>query len=115
GLPVFARGTHPDPSGATMLPWETDIAIQCGGVLVQPGDWILADRDSVVVVPAAHAENVAARGEQINLEDTFCQRLLASGFPLDEAYPLPQKLRGDLERFQRDSYVPTLEEVRQRG
>jgi 5-oxopent-3-ene-1,2,5-tricarboxylate decarboxylase / 2-hydroxyhepta-2,4-diene-1,7-dioate isomerase len=115
GLPVFARGTHPDPSGATLLPWETDIAIQCGGVLVQPGDWILADTDSVVVVPADLAEVVAAKGEEINLEDAFCQHLLAAGFPLDEAYPLPASLRDDLQRFQQDGYVPTLEEIRRRG
>ncbi|MBI3972014.1 MAG: hypothetical protein HY332_12050 [Chloroflexi bacterium] len=115
GLPVFARGTHPDPSGATLLPWETDVAVQCGGVLVQPGDWLLADTDSVVVVPASLAEDVAVRGEATNVEDAFCQRLLAAGFPLDEAYPLPAGLRGDLERFQQDGSVPSLEEVRQRG
>ena len=92
GLPVFARGTHPDPSGATLLPWETDIAVQCGGVLVRPGDWILADTDSVLVVPAELAPEVASRGEATNREDEFCQRLLDAGFPLDEAYPLPAGL-----------------------
>ncbi len=61
-LPVFARGTHPDPSGATLLPWETDVAVQCGGVLVRPGDWVLADTDSVLVVPAEMAPEVATRG-----------------------------------------------------
>ena len=115
GLPVFARGTHPDPNSVALLPWETDVAVQCGGVLVQPGDWVLADADSVVVVPAALAEEVASRGEAMNVEDAFCQRLLAAGFPLDEAYPLPTGLRGDLERFQRDGYVPTLDEVRGRA
>jgi regulator of RNase E activity RraA len=115
GLPVFARGTHPDPSSATLLPWETDVAVQCGGVLVQPGDWVLADTDAVVVVPAAHAEEVARRGEETNLEDAFCQRLLAAGFPLDEAYPLPSTLRADLQRFAQDGHVPAWDEVRQRA
>lgn len=114
GLPVFARGTHPDPNSVSLLPWETDIAIQCGGILVQPGDWMLADTDAVIVVPAALAEQVADGGEATNREDEFCQRLLADGFPLDEAYPLPAGLRADLERFHRDGYVPSLEEVRQR-
>lgn len=114
GLPVFARGTHPDPSSATLLPWETDVAVQCGGVLVQPGDWVLADTDSVVVIPAAHAQVVAQRGEETNLEDAFCQRLLAAGFPLDEAYPLPVSLRDDLTRFASDGHVPAWDEVRRR-
>jgi regulator of RNase E activity RraA len=114
GLPVFARGTHPDPNPVSLLPWETDIAVQLGGVLVQPGDWILADIDSVVVVPAHLAEEVAKQGIAMNHEDTFCQRLLADGFPLDEAFPLPAALRPDLERFIADGTVPALEEVRAR-
>jgi regulator of RNase E activity RraA len=114
GLPVFARGTHPDPSSAMLLPWETDIAVQCGGVLVQPGDWVLADTDSVVVVPADLAERVATRGEETNDEDAFCQALLAAGFPLDDAYPLPSALRPDLDRFKRDGHVPAWDEVRAR-
>ena len=114
GLPVFARGIHPDPSSATLLPWETDVAVQCGGVLVLPGDWILGDADSVVVLPAALAEEVATRGEAMNREDAFCQALLAAGFPLDEAYPLPAALRPDLERFLRDGTIPSWDEVRRR-
>jgi regulator of RNase E activity RraA len=115
GLPVFARGVHPDPNSVTLLPWETDVAVQLGGVLVQPGDWILADTDAVIVVPAQLAEEVARQGEAMNLEDNFCQKLLAAGYPLDEAYPLPAKLKPDLERFAKDGHVPSYEEVRRRG
>jgi len=114
GLPVFARGIHPDPNTVSLLPWETDVAIQCGGVLVQPGDWILADTDAVIVVPAQHAEEVAKQGEATNDEDAFCQALLAAGFPLDEAYPLPVGLRGDLATFKQDGAIPTWEQVRAR-
>lgn len=115
GLPVFARGTHPDPSAVALLPWEVDVPVQCGGVLVQPGDWLLADADCVLVIPAGLAEEVAAQGEETNAEDSFCQALLGAGFPLDEAYPLPAHLRGDLERFKRDGHVPAPEEVRRRA
>ena len=115
GLPVFARGVHPDPNSVTLLPWETDIAVQLGGVLVQPGDWILADTDSVIVVPPQLAEEVAKQGEAMNLEDVFCQKLIAAGYPIDDAYPLPARMKPDLERFARDGYVPTHEEVQRRG
>jgi 5-oxopent-3-ene-1,2,5-tricarboxylate decarboxylase / 2-hydroxyhepta-2,4-diene-1,7-dioate isomerase len=115
GLPVFARGIHPDPNTVSLLPWETDVAIQCGGVLVQPGDWMLADADAVIVVPAALAEEVAARGLAMNQEDVFCQALLAANFPLDEAYPIPAQRQADFEHFKRDGYVPSWEEVQRRG
>ncbi|HET7771530.1 MAG TPA: hypothetical protein VFN74_22350 [Chloroflexota bacterium] len=112
GLPVFARGVHPDPNSVTLLPWETDIAVQLGGALVQPGDWILADVDSVIVIPPHLAEEVAQQGEQMNLEDVFCQKLIAAGYPIDDAYPLPAMMKPHLERFARDGYVPSHAEVK---
>ena len=112
GLPVFARGVHPDPNSVTLLPWETDIAVQLGGALVQPGDWILADVDSVIVIPPHFAEEVARQGEQMNLEDVFCQKLIAAGYPIDDAYPLPARMKPHLERFARDGYVPSHAEVK---
>lgn len=106
GLPVFAGGTHPDPSGARLQPWDADVAVACGGVLVRPGDWILADADAVVVVPAALAADLAGRAETALARDAFSQRLLAAGFALDEAYPVPTHREADLERFQRDGSLP---------
>jgi regulator of RNase E activity RraA len=90
GLTVHARGAYPTPSPGRLMPWEIDVAVQCGGVLVMPGDYLIADLDGVVVVPAAHAEEVARRGAAMNADDAESQRLLAAGKPLDEAYPLPK-------------------------
>lgn len=107
GLPVFARGTHPAPNSFTLVPWDLDTAVQCGGVLVQPGDWVLGDTDAVIVIPPTLAEYVAERGEAIAREEEFSQRLLLNGFPLDEAYPLPAARRAELEQYLRDGTVPT--------
>ena len=43
--------------------------IVCGGVLVMPGDIIVADGDGVVVVPRAHAEAVASYARKIMEND----------------------------------------------
>jgi len=37
-----------------------EIPVNCGGVLVRPGDMVVADGDGVIVVPAEKAEAVAA-------------------------------------------------------
>jgi regulator of RNase E activity RraA len=39
--------------------------IQCGGVAVSPGDYILADGSGVVIVPSAKAEEVIQEAEKI--------------------------------------------------
>jgi 4-hydroxy-4-methyl-2-oxoglutarate aldolase len=59
--------------------------IVCGGVLVMPGDVIAADGDGVVVVPRAHAEDVARYAHKIIEEDKAARRELyeKAGLPPD--------------------------------
>lgn len=64
GFTLFARGTcpagpHKGFRGAHGVP------IQCGGVVVQPGDVVVGDADGVTVVPAAQAGAVPAAVERI--------------------------------------------------
>ena len=60
-LPVFARSISP----ATMVGRATsvarDVPVVCGGITIEPGDYIVGDRDGVVRIPAAHVEPVIAR------------------------------------------------------
>lgn len=85
GLPVHALGTHPAPPGGLLTAWEANTPVRCGGCLVYPGDWMVADGDGVVVVPARHVAEAAARAAELTDQDEFSQRLLALGHPLDEA------------------------------
>ena len=57
GFPVFARGIYPKP-GKKGSEGQAQIEIQCGGLLVNPGDLIIADEEGIVVVPAAEVELV---------------------------------------------------------
>lgn len=48
--PVFAAGVTPAAGTGDKL-GKVDIPIQCGGVVVNPGDWVFGDLLGVVVVP----------------------------------------------------------------
>jgi regulator of RNase E activity RraA len=90
GLPVFARGTWPISYAVSLIPWESDVPVQCGGALVFPGDWIIADQDGVIVLPHAYARQVAQEAPQRDADDAESRRRLSTGRSLDEAYPLPK-------------------------
>jgi len=87
GLPVWCGGIAAPAAIAalTFVNWQEPIG--CGGVAVIPGDIIVADRDGVVVVPAALAEEVARAGpEQERLESWILGQVRA-GAPLPGLYP----------------------------
>ncbi len=54
GFPVFSASTTAKQGPAEFWPWQVNDAVQCGGVLVRPGDAVVGDDDGVVVVP--HSE-----------------------------------------------------------
>jgi 4-hydroxy-4-methyl-2-oxoglutarate aldolase len=56
-LPLFARAVCPMAS-ASSGPGEVNFPIACGGVVVHPGDIVVADEEGIVVVPRADAEDV---------------------------------------------------------
>lgn len=111
GLPIFASGTWPIPTATTMAAWEKDVPIQCGGALVMPGDWILADVDAVLVLPQKLAERVAQAAPAALEEEKFCRALLARGHRLANAFPMPAKLRPLYDEYRRTNTMPGFEQV----
>lgn len=57
-FPIFARRISPATSVGRMVAAGKQIPVMCGGVLVNPGDYIVGDADGVVVVPQEAAEAV---------------------------------------------------------
>jgi 4-hydroxy-4-methyl-2-oxoglutarate aldolase len=78
GFPVFCRGFSPlDTLGRAEVATFGERAT-CGGVTIEPGDYVVADEDGVVIVPSdAVGEVAAAVREKIRDEGSARADLLA--------------------------------------
>jgi 4-hydroxy-4-methyl-2-oxoglutarate aldolase len=63
GFPVFCRYTTPQDCVPRWELTATNVAVTIGEVRIEPGDWIVADSDGIVSVPAASADDVLAEAE----------------------------------------------------
>lgn len=88
-MPIFCRGAQPSTT-PHIMPAAANVTIQCGGILVVPGDILIGDDDGVVVIPREKAEEVAKRGLEHERIESYSRKLLEAGRPLSEAYP-PRK------------------------
>ena len=88
GIPVFTAGPHPAVLGRRHVPWETDVAVGCGGTTVEPGDILVGDGDGVIVIPPALAEEVADAALTQEEEDAWIARQVASGHPVEGLFPM---------------------------
>ena len=78
GLPVFAAGaTARGPVKETLGILQEPV--QCGGVVVRPGDLVSGDDDGVVVIPRERAHAVAERLRLIHDREEQVKKALAAG------------------------------------
>lgn len=69
GFPVFATGIVPSTSVHHYRFAGAQIAVTCGGVVVNPGDIVVADSDGVVVVPRNRAQEVLSLAQQMDFKE----------------------------------------------
>jgi regulator of RNase E activity RraA len=85
-FPVFASGISPLDAKGRLRVFAYRCAIECGGVLVEPGDIVFGDADGVVVIP----QDVAAETVNAALNKTDAEHLteeeLKKGTLLREVY-----------------------------
>ncbi|MCT1655804.1 methyltransferase [Brevibacterium luteolum] len=61
-FPVYARGVT--PAGPYRNgPGHNGVPVAVGGVVVQPGDWVIGDSDGVAVVPHDQAHEILDKAE----------------------------------------------------
>jgi regulator of RNase E activity RraA len=86
-LPCWSRGVHGSGFTAALVCLDRSLPVRCFGVTVRPGDYILADDDGLVAVPATLAEDVATEGGEVELKETFIRGLIQEGVPIADCYP----------------------------
>lgn len=66
GLPTYSRSVVPSSSVGRWASVANNVAVQCAGVTVNPGDIIVAGEDGVVRVPKERAAEVLKRSQEID-------------------------------------------------
>jgi regulator of RNase E activity RraA len=86
GFPVFSQHLSAYDSFNRQKVVAYDVRVELGGVVIEPGDLIVADRDGIAVVPAALEDDiVAATIDKATREDGF-RAGVHKGMSLIEAY-----------------------------
>ncbi len=88
GIPVYCRNAHSTRGirPGRLIIESYNFPINCGGVLVYPGDLIVADGDGVIAVPREHALAVGRLAREVMEGDqkSRARRYKDLGLPIDE-------------------------------
>ncbi len=84
GFPVFAAGIKPVDSRGRGVVIDCNVPVDCGGVLVSPGDLVFADYDGVVVIPAeVLPDAIRLATEKVTRENHTREELLRGAYLRD--------------------------------
>jgi len=100
-IPIFHHGQHSAVLGRRHVPWETGVAVACGGITVQPGELLIGDDDGVVLIPDALVAEVAAAALEQELEERFITEEVAAGASIDGLYPIGDRWRDRYQQWRK--------------
>lgn len=86
-LPLFCRTTCPN-AGEPKGFGEINATVHISGVQVNPGDWILADDDGVVVIPQGHAVEITNRAMDVLEKENRIREEIQRGSTLSKVTEL---------------------------
>jgi regulator of RNase E activity RraA len=85
-FPVFAAGMKPVDSAGRGIVTAYNVPVECGEVIVHPGDFVFADFDGVVVIPAALTEEVIGLAKEKVERENVSRAELAQGAYLRDVF-----------------------------
>ena len=86
GFPVFCAFLTPSDIVERWIPDRYGEPVTIGSVTVCSGDYLLGDRDGVVIIPAALVEDVVRRTEEVVATESETRKALVAGMDPVEAY-----------------------------
>ena len=86
GFQAWSRGFTPRDIVGHWLPVATNQPISIGGVVIAPGDYMVGDRDGLIRIPRALAEEVAEKAEAAMATESLVRKAILEGADPQEAY-----------------------------
>jgi 4-hydroxy-4-methyl-2-oxoglutarate aldolase len=97
-FPLFSRSVVPRSSlyfckeNDKTKPIEANVPVRCGGVLVHPGDIIVADESGVTVVPSQEAETVLNKAKEIAKKEGELTKKIKGKIDIEEILEMTRKV-----------------------
>ena len=92
GFPVFSRHVVPTTGRRRLKVEAVNIPVGIDGVVVAPGDLVVADGSGIVCLPRGRAEDIAARAEAMAADDAAALEDLKAGLSFSEAMAKYKKI-----------------------
>ncbi len=86
GFPVFCQYCTPQDIQGSWAAEDRGEPIQIGRVRIEPGDYVMADRDGVVVIPADVIEETVEKTQQVIRTESRVRKAIREGADPREAY-----------------------------
>jgi 4-hydroxy-4-methyl-2-oxoglutarate aldolase len=86
GFPVFARYRTPQDIVGRWRVVDCDVPVTIGEVRIQPGDFVLGDRDGAVIIPQSAAREVIAKAEEVVHTENAVRKAILDGVHPVQAY-----------------------------
>lgn len=91
-FPVICKGVVPNV-GAIAGYGDVNVAIQCAGVAVSPGDIVVADGNGVVVVPMSEAAVILQKAQRLLETEHLLQEKIKAGATIGELVDVDEVFR----------------------
>ena len=101
-FPIYAHSFTSKQGPGIMLPYYVNQPINCGGILVRPGDYILGDIDGVVVLPnLIFDECLKIMEERVEIEELVKNELIKNPGSPGKYYPFNELTYKLYEEFKK--------------